>query len=72
MAIATTSRMTARGMSDSSATSLRAITMISADRMKSVRTALETIVDSASSPDSAARALGSWPWMRSQTFSAPS
>ena len=44
MARATTTRITARDTNGSSATSLSAITMISADRMKSVRTAPRTIV----------------------------
>ena len=72
IATATTSRITARGSSDSSATSLRAITMISAERMKSVRIALETMLSSASGPTSAASSCSSWPLSRSQTFSAPS
>ena len=50
IAIATTTRMTARRRNGSSATSLSAITMISADRMKSVRIAPATIAFSASSP----------------------
>ena len=50
MPTATTARMIARGTKDSSATSLSAITMISADRMKSVRIAPPTIDASCSAP----------------------
>ena len=46
MAIATTVRITALNTNGSSATSFREITMISADRMKSVRTAPDTTVSS--------------------------
>ena len=69
---ATTTRMTARPRNAWSATSLSAMTMISADRMKSVRTAPETTVSSSTGPASAP--LGAWwpPPTFSQTFSAPS
>ena len=46
---ATTTRIAARARNDSSATSLSAITMISAERMKSVRIAPETISSSRAS-----------------------
>ena len=50
MTMATTTRIASRLRNGSSATSLSAITMISADRMKSVRIAPDTIAFSASSP----------------------
>ena len=46
MPIATSTRMIARDTNGSSSTSLSAMTMISADRMKSVRTAPVTTVSS--------------------------
>ena len=52
MTTATTARMMSRGQNGWSATSLRAITMISADRMKSVRIAPAAICFSASAPTS--------------------
>ena len=70
MSSATMTRMRSRDTNGSLATSLRAMTMISADRMKSVRTAPETTASSSTSPASAASA---WcPDTSSQTFSAPS
>jgi hypothetical protein len=50
MTMATTTRMISRGQNDWSATSFSAITMISADRMKSVRIAPAVICFSASAP----------------------
>ena len=50
MAIATTARIAARARNGWSATSLSAITMISVERMKSVRIAPATIVFSARRP----------------------
>ncbi len=65
--------MIAREMNGSSATSLREMTMISAERMKSVRIAPVTIVFSCSGPSSATgSAWPSWPRIFSQIFSAPS
>src|SRR6478735_3591246 len=52
MAMATTTRITSRLRNGSLATSLSAITMISAERMRSVRIAPATIAFSASSPPS--------------------
>ena len=76
MTKATTTRMMKRGQNDWSATSLSAITMISADRMKSVRIAPEVICFSASSPTVAVGAAwASWPACpgnQPTTFSAPS
>ena len=46
--------------------------MISADRMKSVRTAPETIVFSSGSASSTAPCSSAWPLIRCQIFSAPS
>ena len=65
--------MIARDTNGSSSTSLSAMTMISADRMKSVRMALLTIVFSWSSSTAAAGvSCSSWPAIFSQIFSAPS
>ena len=61
IATATTSRMIARDTNGSSATSLRAITMISADRMKSVRIAPATIGPSCSGPNCSC-GVSSGPW----------
>ena len=74
MTIATTIRMSVRDRNGSWETSLSAITMISALRIRSVRIAPEVIFFSASGPRSAAGSLGAWSlWDRcSITFSAPS
>ena len=73
MTSATTIRMMSRGTNGWSATSLRAITMISAERMKSVRMAPAVIWRSASSPTVAVGAAWlSCPEIRPHTFSAPS
>ncbi|CKT65414.1 Uncharacterised protein [Mycobacterium tuberculosis] len=68
MTRATMTRTMRRGTNGWSATSLRAITMISADRMKSVRIAPAT------SSRSATCGAASWPRppMTPHTFSAPS
>ena len=63
-------RMIARETNGSVSTSLSAMTMISADRMKSVRMAPETTASSSTSPASASSSW--WPDTISQTFSAPS
>ena len=69
--------MIARATRPSSATSSSAITMISADRMKSVRVADETTFFSCSAASAPAAASGSWafascPENFSHSFSAPS
>ena len=61
MTKATTTRMISRGQNDWSATSLSAMTMISADRMKSVRIAPDVIWRSASSPATAVGAACALP-----------
>ena len=73
MRMATTTRMTARDTNGSSDTSFSAMTMISAERMKSVRIAPVTIAFSCSGPSSTTgSAWPSWPRIFSQIFSAPS
>ena len=79
MNTATTARMTARSTRPASglesSTSLRAITMISAERMKSVLIAPAIVAFSCSGVNSACSAsppASWWPLTRSQTFSAPS
>ena len=73
MTNATTTRMMNRGQNDWSATSFSAMTMISAERMKSVRMAPAVICFSASSPTVAVGAAwASCPGNQPQTFSAPS
>ena len=74
MPMATTTRMAARESSGSPATSLREMTMISAERIRSVRTAPPTIVSSASLPFSTTGVLvlAPWPEIFDQIFSAPS
>ena len=74
---ATTMRIDNRAQKPSSTTSSSAITMISAERIRSVRTAPEIIRFSASGPISTLGAgrsptWSSWWEIRSQTFSAPS
>ena len=62
MPMATTTRMSARDTNGSSATSLSAMTMISAERMKSVRIAPLVIVFSCSaSPAATGSSCSSWP-----------
>ena len=71
--MATTTRITVRERNGSSATSLSAMTMISADRMKSVRMApLVTRFSWSGSPSSTSSSACSWPPTFSQIFSAPS
>ncbi len=73
MTTATTRRISRRGTNGWSATSLRAITMISAERMKSVRMAPVTMKRSASSPEAAAGvSCAGCPRSLPSTFSAPS
>ena len=73
MTNATTTRIASRDQNGSVATSASAITMISADRMRSVRTAPAIIFFSASGLTSVAGSSGSWwPETRCQIFSAPS
>ena len=73
MSSATTTRMTARVTNGSDDTSSSAMTMISAERMRSVRIAPETIACSCSGPTAATgSACPSWWESFSQTFSAPS
>jgi hypothetical protein len=75
IATATTAKMTARETNGSSATSFRAMTMISADRMKSVRMAPLTISSSwlsPSIPTGLSCSPSCPPPIFSQTFSAPS
>jgi len=69
--------MTARGQKPSEATSLSEMTMISADRMKSVRTAPETTffswaAGSAAADSRVCSGAGWCPESSSQIFSAPS
>ena len=67
--------MAARLRNGSSATSLSEMTMISADRMKSVRIAPLVMSSSlATSPRSCASSasVSPWPLIRSQIFSTPS
>jgi hypothetical protein len=74
IANATITRISARERNGSSATSLSEITMISAERMKSVRIAPLTSVSSWSAPTSLADASSLW-WcglIASHSFSAPS
>ena len=68
----TTARMIARDTNASEATSLSEMTMISADRMKSVRTAPVTIVFSSGSASSTEPCSSAWPLTRCQIFSAAS
>ncbi len=73
--MATITSVMARVQKASLATSLRAMTMISEDRMKSVRMAPDVMVPSASSPLMVAVASSAscpWPETFSQIFSAPS
>ncbi len=73
MPMATITRMTARETNGSSATSLSAMTMISADRMKSVLMApLVTVFSWSGSPAATSSTACSWPATFSQIFSAPS
>lgn len=75
MSTATTARMIARVTKGSSFTSLSEMTMISAERMKSVRIApLVIVFSSATCPSSCALPAASspWPLTRSQIFSTPS
>ena len=75
MASATMIRMMVRDSKPSLATSFKAMTMISADRMKSVRMAPAVICFSRSSPwanDGSAACSGSCPLTFSHSFSAPS
>ena len=77
MPIATATRMTARLRNGSSVTSLRAMTMISEERMKSVRIAPETIFFSSSGPCSTTGASFAPSWWpptpsHSSTLCAPS
>ena len=65
--------MTALETNGSSATSLSEMTMISAERMKSVRIAPRTMVFSWSASTAAAgTSCSSWPATFSQIFSTPS
>ena len=72
--MATSTRMTARDTNGSSDTSLSAMTMISADRMKSVRMAPVVTVfsRSAGSSTTSSSSACSCPPNFSQIFSAPS
>ncbi len=74
MSSPTSARITARETMGSSSTSLSEITMISADRMKSVRMAPEMVFDSASGPCRAAGTSCSWSSLRNawMTLWAPS
>ena len=72
--IATITSAAARNQNSYSATSFSEMTMISAERMKSVRIAPATIFSSASPPWTAAVSSVSswWPARLPQIFSAPS
>jgi hypothetical protein len=74
MANATSRRIRARWRTGWSATSLSEMTMISAERMKSVRIACRTSVSSCPGPCALTGVSGlAWcGWIASQTFSAPS
>ncbi len=73
MPIATITRMIRRDTNGSSTTSFSEMTMISADRMKSVRTAPDTMVFSSGIASSPAAESSWWPpLILCHTFSAPS
>ena len=72
IATATTARIAARDQNPWSTTSFSEITMISAERMKSVRTAPDTMVSSSGGVSSSAPWASEWPLTLCHTFSAPS